>query len=501
MGRQYTVLEINNQDMRILVGRKHKAHAQIQHIYHLALPQNARSAQDVYDPAVLIPFLKDIFSSLGLKKKHLIVSIVEKSLTCYTHLFPTSSIKNLDGLVDRFVMNLSPKASQHYGGDYTILSSGEEGIWVRINLLDQALTKSLYDSFTGAGLQPIALIPHSDALDCIMGSAKLLNLVQHDIKSPYGLIDYQGDTISLSLFQNGHLIFYQALYPKANLDNYNFLEILNNTYLGQYPSTIPKSMHPKLFYLSGTIKNPIKAREILEKRLGKPVAVIRATSAIQYAKPHSAEIVQNLTAAGCILLAPFCLRKKHLCSNFFKTWIGPKIKRKRIKVLLGAAILALILTFTLLLWNQQSKLNKARNDLMAEQVEFKLLQNEARTRNIHWYEQEITATKQQLNQLLKAIDSIKDEQNWNSEQIRVVTNLTPEDIILEEIDGNPDTLFIQAHADSRLRIAKYEALLKDSSQFEEIFISHISSLNVEGVPTYTFTVECTLEKGGSENES
>lgn len=503
MSKKYTVLELNNQDMQILVGKQYKSHVLIQQVYHIAIPPDAKTAEGTYNPAIMGPYLRDLFHKLELKKRPIIVSIIEENLLTQTHLFSTASTRALKAQVGKYVLEHYTPQLKHSFWNYSTVGTENRSTLVRINLLGKPLINSLFDSILAARLQPIALIPHSDALDSIMGSAKFVNRIQHDTRRSYGLIDYQGDTISLSLFHKGHLIFYKALFPKANVNHYDFLDILYKAYLKQYQHIARQGIsleHPTFFYLSGTLKNPLKAREILEKKLGKSVYVIREISTIQYSNPHSVGIVENLTASGCLSLIPLLTNRKYGCSNFFSFLLTPAIKRKKRNTLLGATTIALLLSCGFLFWNQQDKLNRNKNILYAKQQELQQLTNEAIESDIFQLEQDVASKEQYRDQLVNAIDFIN-KQNLSSKQIQAITEITPQDIIIEKMGGNLYTIYIQASSNSRPSIAKYESLLKESSLFEETFISNITRINLEGVSAYAFTVECTLEKGGSENES
>jgi type IV pilus assembly protein PilM len=505
MGKQYTVLEINEQSLRIVVGRQYKSHALIQHVYTTTLPQNVWSEEETFTPTVFGPFLKDLFNKLALRNRRIIVSMVKQNLLSRVHQFPKTSIKDLEAMVGLYILDSFPVDINEYVLDYCILSSDAQHHLVRINVLKQASVKSLYDSLLGAGLEPIAFIPLGGSMNIALGQAKTLNHIKHDSNQSYGLFEYQGNTVNISLFQEGHLVFSRNVRAEISVETEEFIDFLLSTYTQQFRALAQRKytfQRPDRFYLSGSTEDPLKTRELLEERLGKPVDVIRTLSTIRYSTPQPANIQLDIPAAGCLLSAPLRLQKKPTFFDFFYSFTQQKMKHSNLRALIGGVVAILIILLAFYSLSYRDRLEQSNQALTLGQQNLHLLQLEEEISGSTRAKLALAATEAYYEQLLSTTAFIANQPRVSSDQMLSLIEIMPPDIKLDALSVDPDRIFLSCNAKSRKSISEYEYLLKEASFVEEVFISYVASEDFEDESvTYTFTADCTIRQGGINVDS
>ena len=319
MGKQYTVLEMDKESVRIIAGIRADTHGLIQHAHTHPLPPNVWE-QGRYRPDVLGPFLADLCDKLAISNRRAVACLTRHNLLSRVLHLPTPSGGNLSPVIDRYVRENLPQGTREFAVDYTILERDAAELTVRLNLAQRDLVQSLYDSIRRASMKPVALIPPACALNQTMRLATRINQGPAPKAHAFGLLHFSSDGATLSLFHGGHLHFSRSVQTGMQAQSDEYLDTLCTSLMQLLRSVEHMklgNLTPERYYLSGTAYDPLRTRELLEERLERPVDVLRSLSTVQYEQPQPGNVLLDLVAAGCLLsLASRFQDKQTYCDLF-----------------------------------------------------------------------------------------------------------------------------------------------------------------------------------------
>lgn len=506
MSKQYTVLEFNDHSLKIVVGRQFKSYALIERVITTVLPENIRPDQGLFDPAVVGPYLKDIFYKLSLKNKRIIVSMANRELTSYIHNFPKTSNKDLSSEIESYLANSFPLHKGKLVWVYKILKVTKHEQTILINAIHPTLVQSLYASIERAGLTPVACLPLSISLGKAVLQADTINILPPETSTSFGLFDIHENSSSMSLFQDGILIFNSILPTENRIESTAFLGEIFTAYT-QHIKSLAKHgflITPERFYLSGSMKDPLKARNLLELKLNKTVDIIWALGSVRASAPQPACINQELATAGCLLSAPPTLQAN---SDFFTPLHALKQQRTRSRrsksLLVGASALSLVLALSFGL-SYQNKLDHSKERLQRLQSDLQQLQlSEVSSSSENTY-LTLEATQIYHDRVLATESFISNQSRISSEQLLSLTRSMPPDIILKSLTVESGQIDLSCNADTIESIARYEYLLKDLPFITDVFILSVSDPNRDVQNNsigYSFIANCYVRRGGDGDET
>lgn len=496
MGRKYTILEINQKEIKIVQAKKHKKGVRILQVYHSQLPSEVIDDNlDIQEEALAV-FLKDLLKKLSISSKRVIVSLIHNNPLTRTQAFPQVSYKDLEDMIRLYIDETFPVELDDYVLDYSLLESGEKENLLRINVLNKKTVSRLYQAINRAGLIPTILVLQSAGLEQIMKATQKINGVPVPKDESYALLDFGQDYYNFSLFQNGLLTF-----NRDDLIVSEDTEALAEDILSFYQQQLRvmgerdyNFKRPQHFYLSGKLDQAPLLRSRLEDRLDLPVTLVRDLDSLSIDKAYQRDLLSYLNAAGALLCLPKAFKKRIHHFDFFYQEKKKTEKKVNIQALVGGAIIIGLILGAYQLFLYQKRMEESRARLKKESAQYQKL--------LDRYEESQVDRLTQERDSLESYQSRLDQTLWQLAQIEEIPlkeslsllEETPSSIQISTFSLSPSNMVLTVSAPSYQALAGYEASLRAYPFIDQVFIGQVSPPPEEG--RLTFTIDLELKRGG-----
>lgn len=497
MARSYSVLQFNQDRLKIVTGQHRGRVAEIRQTFEFTLPEGIRPSQENADPRALGAFLQTTFRDLGIRQQRVLLNIINNNILTRTHLFPPASSRDLYAMIRIHLTEEFPVNLEEYYIDYAILDRSGTELLVRMNVINRTLVRNVHASLRAARLKPVAFIPTPGSLGAVVRKASRINERPFDGAAPLALVDFQPGVANISFFQQGQMVFNRDVRLAGESTAEGTADAVVSTHTEQLRALGQRGMPfvpPSRFYLAGVLPDPMKVRDLLEDRLKLPVEVIRSLDSVRYPGGRPAEMLPDLDAAGLLLSVPRRNQKKSAYFDYFHLLRREQEKRSNRRALIAGPALAGLLLFGYFNYTYYSDLQAVRGRLERANQELGVLRASEQTRALALARDQLTAGREYRELLDQTLAYTAGHPQVFSGHLFALVERMPGEVALRSLNVNARGIHLDCEALSREAISQFELALKEVPFVSQVFISHIGVAEAtgEGPGRFLFSVDCTL---------